>query len=108
MNARKFAVLVSAVALFASGASQAFAAGEQEFNKTVKLLSIKEGGASVVVNEAGPSGACDLSKVGFDATTPVGRIWYATLLEALSTGASVDLGYERTANLCRLVQVQIH
>jgi len=89
-------------------AGTAHAAPEMEADKNVSLISASNETATVAVKDAGPSRECFFTLIGFDPTTAVGRIWYATILEALSTGAKVDLAYERSGNNCQLTQVVMH
>ena len=88
-------------------ASTAYAVPEMEVDKTVRQVSVNSTLASIVVQRTGASRNCALSLMLFDPTTAIGRVWYDTLLEALSTGAQVDIAYERNGNRCDITQINI-
>jgi hypothetical protein len=87
--------------------SGARAAEESELDKRVVQLVVNELFAGVILGEREASSACAFGLVAFDPASATGRIWYATLLEALGTGASVDVVFERSAGQCQLRQTHI-
>jgi len=91
--------------LFGS-AGVAHAVPESENNKTLAGLFVNVSTAFIGINSPGVSATCTFG-VSFNPTTSIGRIWYATLLEAVSTNAVVDIGYDRNGNSCTLTQVTI-
>lgn len=96
--------LVSLALLLGAGA--AFAGQESEDFKTVALLGVNASIASVVVSGPGNSADCALGGfITFDATTTLGRIFYATLLSAQNQGSTVKLTYLQNGQTCTLLQV---
>jgi hypothetical protein len=93
------------VLLLLAGATNAYAVPEMEVGKTVRQLAANSATASVVVRGVGASRACALTLMLFDATTPIGRIWYDTLLQAFDSGALVDIAYERNGTNCQITQI---
>ena len=106
---RKSWIVGAGLALAGSlgSAGGAHASEESEIDKTLQQLAVNELAAGVSVSPRGPSGACLFGLVVFDPTTATGRLWYATLLEALDSGAAIDLTYDRSGDQCRLKQVNI-
>jgi Cu/Ag efflux protein CusF len=94
-------------AVISGTAATALAVSETESNKTVGQMSANSVTASVTVTVLGPSTNCAFGLIQFNPTTALGRVWYATLLEALSTNAPVDIVYDRSGNACTVTQVNI-
>jgi len=94
------------VAVLLAGASNAYAVPEMELAKQVRQVTAGAT-STVAVRPLGPSRTCVFSVIAFDATTPLGRIWYDTLLEALSTGATVDVLYDRNGLSCVVTNISI-
>jgi hypothetical protein len=86
---------------------EARAAEESELDKRVAQLVVNELFAGVILGERETSSACAFGMVAFDHESATGRVWYATLLEALGSGASVDVVFERSAERCQLRQIHI-
>lgn len=104
MNSICARTLVSLALLLGAGA--AFAGQESEDFKTVALIGVNASVASVVVSGPGNSADCALGGfITFDATTTLGRIFYATLLSARDAGSVVKLTYMQNGQTCTLVQV---
>lgn len=102
--ARNLLGVCSFVALVAS-ANVAFAVDESETSKTISLVAINTGTAAVALSSPSASIACFFSLITFDPTTPIGRVFYATLLDAKALGRTVDIAYSREGAACTLKQV---
>jgi len=106
LRARKILTSVITLAAVAGVSGEAFAVPKSEVNKTIALVGHSAPSSAVTVNSPGDSANC-VYGINFNATSADGRIWYATLLEALSTGAPVDIYYDRSGGTCTLTMVHI-
>lgn len=105
-NSRALAAAAALISgLWVAGA--AHATEEAERDKNVIQLAVNELLTAVAVSDREASAACVFGLVLFDHTTATGRVWYATLLEALDTGAAIDLIYDRSGDRCQLKQLHI-
>jgi hypothetical protein len=87
-------------------AHPALAAPETESRKTIGLLSLNGTTAAVGVDGATVSKNCAFGLlITFNPTTPVGRIFYATLLSANASNSVVTLTYDRNGTTCTLLQI---
>jgi len=88
-------------------ASTAYAVPEMEVDKTVSQITANSQNATVTVRGPRASRGCVFTLILFDPTTPIGQIWYDTLLTAVSTGARVDIAYERNNDQCQVTQINL-
>jgi hypothetical protein len=101
---RSFHVISTLIGVLAlSGV--ALAAPETETNKTIAFFAVNGSTAGVGVNSPSGSSDCALGVINFNPMTTLGRLFYATLLDARSKGASVTLTYDQNGLICTLTQV---
>jgi hypothetical protein len=87
-------------------ARPALAVQEFETRKTISMLSVNGTIAAVSVDAATVSRSCAFGVlITFNPTTPLGKIFYATLLSANAANTPVTLTYERNGNSCTLTQI---
>jgi hypothetical protein len=85
--------------------SSAFAVDESETGKSVSSISVNGSFAAITVRNPAASGACVLALIRFNPQTTLGKLFYATLLDAKAAGNLVDITYSRAGNSCTLLAV---
>jgi len=81
---------------------------ENEGQKVVRIVGLNPENAAFALVDPGPSAECFFSLIGFDHKTVTGRLWYASLLDALARGAKIDVAYERSDRSCIATQINFY
>ena len=86
-------------------ASPAYATTEN--NKTVAHVGA-QGNNGYVTFTVAPAGGCAFGNLYFDVSTESGKIYYATLLTAYSTGRPISrVDYTNTAGTCKIDLLEV-